>query len=72
MLFDGTKAASFIPILYNAIKSAGLSTGIAVMPKAGPIKPPTLSRLLLPAQINILPVLLPTIRPKAHRLLTLI
>lgn len=28
MLSDGTQAASFIPILYNTIKSAGLSTGI--------------------------------------------
>lgn len=28
MLSDGTMAASFIPILYNTIKEAGLSTGI--------------------------------------------
>src|SRR5271168_3636703 len=28
MLSNGTQAASFIPILYEAIKSAGLSTGI--------------------------------------------
>lgn len=28
MLSDGTQAASFIPILYNTIKKAGLSTGI--------------------------------------------
>lgn len=28
MLSDGTKAASFIPILHNAISAAGLSTGI--------------------------------------------
>lgn len=28
MLSDGTQAASFIPILYNTIQSAGLSTGI--------------------------------------------
>jgi hypothetical protein len=29
MLSDGTQAASFIPILYDTIQSAGLSTGIA-------------------------------------------
>lgn len=28
MLSDGTQAASFIPILYNTIKEAGLSTGV--------------------------------------------
>lgn len=28
MLSDGTQAASFIPFLYNAIKEAGLSTGV--------------------------------------------